>query len=246
MSSQCHGIPIPTRGRGRCGSPAHSSLLENAARAPRSPISGRLHPKLLFEELVKAPIVGIASICFGWTSAPSRPPTLQSNYKLAGGISDRSGGHFPRRNVHRIAGELAPERAAEHYAADIREFFGARRRRTAPLRYRAAGHGPGRAHREPFPGDPLIEDREGIAAAVFAPKAAAVAHDSASRQCCSRRVTRSFWFAARTKLTRSDAVSTTTTIRCAYRRKSSRIMAAVSPGFWMTPPAACCKTSRAS
>jgi 6-phosphogluconolactonase len=74
---------------------------------------------------------------------------------------------IPGRNVHRIPAELTPDAAAERYRRELCEFF-----RPAPgemprfdVIHRdlgADGHTAGL-----FPGDPLVEDREGIAAAVY-------------------------------------------------------------------------------
>ncbi|MGB9611442.1 MAG: 6-phosphogluconolactonase, partial [Bryobacteraceae bacterium] len=77
------------------------------------------------------------------------------------------------QNVHRVEGELPPGEAARRYEAEIRSFF-----RLAPgalpqfdVIHRGLGAD---AHTASlFPGEPLIEDREGIAAAVWVEKLSA-------------------------------------------------------------------------
>jgi 6-phosphogluconolactonase len=132
-------------------------------------VSGGSTPKLLFEELVKASYRWERVHVF-WVDERAVPPTdPESNYKLAEEFLIGPA-HIPRRNVHRIAGELTPERAAEHYVADIREFFGIDEGALPRFDIVQQGVGPDGHTASLFPGDPLIEDREGIAAAVFAPK----------------------------------------------------------------------------
>src|SRR5881397_3373590 len=85
-------------------------------------ISGGSTPKLLFEALVRARYRWERVHLF-WADERAVPPTdPQSNYRLA--LESLIGpAHVPMRNVHRIQGEIMPERAAEHYSDDIRQFF---------------------------------------------------------------------------------------------------------------------------
>lgn len=132
-------------------------------------VSGGSTPKLLFEELVRAGYRWERVHLF-WVDERAVPPTdPESNYKLAEEFLIGPA-HVPRRNVHRITGELTPERAAEHYVADIREFFGIDESALPRFDIVQQGMGPDAHTASLFPGDRLIEDREGIAAAVFAPK----------------------------------------------------------------------------
>jgi 6-phosphogluconolactonase len=98
------------------------------------------------------------------------PSDPQSNYRLAE-ESLIAPAPIPRRNVHRIPAELTPERAAEHYADDIRNFFPLEDGALPHFDIVQQGMGPDAHTASLFPGEPLIEDREGIAAAVLAPKA---------------------------------------------------------------------------
>src|SRR5213594_520418 len=93
------------------------TLLDNAlAGQDRATfaISGGSTPKLLFEALVRARYRWERVHLF-WVDERAVPPTNPaSNYKLA--LETLIGpAHIPARNAHRIAGEITPERGAEHY-----------------------------------------------------------------------------------------------------------------------------------
>jgi 6-phosphogluconolactonase len=144
------------------------TLLENALAGQERAtfaISGGSTPKLLFGELVKSRY-GWERVHLFWVDERAVPPgDPRSNYKLAE-ESLIAPGHFPRRNVHRIQGEITPERAAEHYSDDIRDFFGLEVGQMPHFDIVQQGMGPEAHTASLFPGEPLIEDREGIAAAV--------------------------------------------------------------------------------
>jgi 6-phosphogluconolactonase len=148
------------------------TLLDNAlAGQDRATfaISGGSTPKLLFHELVKAHYRWERVHLF-WVderAVPAADP--QSNYKLAE-ESLIGPARIPRRNVHRIAAELIPERAAEHYVQDIREFFDLESGDLPHFDIVQQGMGPDAHTASLFPGEALIEDRESIAAAVFVAK----------------------------------------------------------------------------
>lgn len=148
------------------------TLLENALAGQERAtlaVSGGSTPKLLFEDLVKARFQWDRVHLF-WVDERAVPPASpDSNYKLAEQFLIGPA-HIPRRNVHRIEGELAPERAAEHYARDVQKFFGLEEGQMPHFDIVQQGMG-GEGHTASlFPGDPLINDRDGIAAVVNVPK----------------------------------------------------------------------------
>jgi 6-phosphogluconolactonase len=98
------------------------------------------------------------------------PPTdPQSNYKL---LADRfiTPARFPHKNVHRILAELGPEKAASMYEAELRDFFGIRSPELPHFDIVHLGIGPDGHTASLFPGEPLIEDRSRLAAAVHIEK----------------------------------------------------------------------------
>ena len=147
-------------------------LLRDALlRAPRATmaISGGSTPKLLFGELAKANF-DWSNVHIFWVDERCVPPTdSQSNYKLAKEtLLDPA--RIPAGNVHRIQGELDPQVAARLYAGEIRTFFA-----LAPGQWPAfdvihRGMGPDAHTASLFPGEPLIDDHENIAAAVYVEK----------------------------------------------------------------------------
>ncbi len=132
-------------------------------------ISGGSTPRLLFEQLAATRFAWQRVHLF-WVDERLVPPTdAASNYKMADDYLIRPA-HIPQRNVHRIVGEIAPKLAASRYAADIREFFGLEEGDMPHFDLVHQGMGPDGHTGSLFPGSPLIEDREDIAAAVFAPQ----------------------------------------------------------------------------
>src|SRR5882672_6512873 len=132
-------------------------------------ISGGSTPKLLFEQLVKSRYRWERVHLF-WVDERAVPPTdPQSNYRLAEEFLIAPA-HIPRRNIHRIQSELMPERAAERYVDEIRAFFNLEEGDLPRFDVIQQGMGPDAHTASLFPGEPLIEDRDHIAAAVFAAK----------------------------------------------------------------------------
>jgi 6-phosphogluconolactonase len=132
-------------------------------------VSGGTTPRFLFDDLAGAQCEWNRVHLF-WVDERCVPPTDNaSNYKL---VDD----HFivpaeiPLQHVHRIRGEIAPQAAAAAYVADIRSFFGLAPGEMPQFDIVHRGMGPDAHSASLFPGDPLIDDRDGIAAATFAPQ----------------------------------------------------------------------------
>jgi 6-phosphogluconolactonase len=132
-------------------------------------LSGGSTPKLLFPILAKTPFEW-DRVHFFWVDERCVPPTDDaSNFKLADDYLLRAA-HIPHRNIHRVFGEFKPDSAAARYIDDIREFFGLQDGEMPHFDIVHRGMGPDAHSASLFPGEPLIEDRENIAAAVYAEK----------------------------------------------------------------------------
>jgi 6-phosphogluconolactonase len=132
-------------------------------------ISGGSSPKLLFD-LLAATKLSWDRIHIFWVDERCVPPTDdQSNYKLANEHLIKPA-HIPSRNVHRVYGELAPPHAATRYVDDIIEFFGLTPGQMPRFDLIHLGMGPDAHTASLFPGEPLIDDRERIAAPTYVEK----------------------------------------------------------------------------
>lgn len=129
-------------------------------------LSGGETPRLLFEALARASFPWHQVHLF-WVDERAVPPTHPaSNYKLAAECFILPA-RIPARNVHRIQTELMPDLAARRYAQEIREFFGLEAGGMPHFDVVHQGMSADGHTASLFPGDPLLDDREGIAAAVW-------------------------------------------------------------------------------
>src|SRR4029077_419233 len=102
-----------------------------------------------------------------WVDERGVPPDdSQSNFKLADDAW-LAPAQFPRANVHRIEGELPAQTAAQRYAAALMKFFKLAAGEMPRFDAIHRGMGPDAHTASLFPGEPLIGNREDIAAAVF-------------------------------------------------------------------------------
>jgi 6-phosphogluconolactonase len=132
-------------------------------------LSGGTSPRPMFQRLTKSRLPW-NSIHIFWVDERAVPPTdPESNYKLAAETLLMPVG-IPQRNVHRIRAELTPEAAASAYAQEIREFFGLGRGEMPEFDVVHRGMGAEGHTASLFPGEPLIDDREELAAAVYVAK----------------------------------------------------------------------------
>jgi 6-phosphogluconolactonase len=132
-------------------------------------ISGGSTPKLMFQKMASTPFAWDRVHLFFVDERCVAPTDSASNYKLADDYLIQAA-HIPAGNVHRIVGEMAPEAAAVGYAAEIRDFFGLPDGAMPPFDVVHRGVGPDAHTASLFPGNPLIDDHKGIAAATFAPQ----------------------------------------------------------------------------
>jgi 6-phosphogluconolactonase len=148
-----------------------SLLEESLSAAPLASfaISGGSTPKLLFGELAKAGF-DWSRVHLFWVDERGVPPNdPQSNYKLAKEhLIDAA--RFPASNVHRIQAELEPETAARLYAEDIAKFFGLRAGAFPQFDIIHRGMGPDAHTASLFPGNPLIDNHEGLVGATYIEK----------------------------------------------------------------------------
>jgi 6-phosphogluconolactonase len=171
MSVRRHTLPDPDAAAEAC---AHHilNLLEEVLAGQdfaSLAVSGGSTPKLLFRKMAALPFRWDKVFLF-WADERCVPPTDDaSNYKLADEYLIRPA-HIPQRNVHRIVGEIQPQAAAARYVEEIRDFFALEHGQMPRFDVIHRGMGPDAHSASLFPGDPLIDDREGIAAAVYAEK----------------------------------------------------------------------------
>jgi 6-phosphogluconolactonase len=132
-------------------------------------VSGGSTPKLLFDCLARS-AAAWSRVHLFWVDERCVPPTdPQSNYRLA---EEHLIGpaQIPQSHVHRIPAELMPDHAARHYIEEIREFFGLDHDGVPHFDIVQCGMGADAHTASLFPGEPLIENRDGIAAAVYVEK----------------------------------------------------------------------------
>jgi 6-phosphogluconolactonase len=141
------------------------SALEGKPKATLA-ISGGSSPKIMFEIFAKTKFQWDRVHLF-WVDERGVPPEdAQSNFKLANDHWLAPSG-FAKANIHRIQAELAPELAAQRYVEEIREVFGSGMPQFDVIHQ---GMGPDGHTASLFPGQPMIQDRTGIAAALWVEK----------------------------------------------------------------------------
>src|SRR4051794_16314299 len=132
-------------------------------------ISGGSSPKLLFAALAKASL-DWSKVHFFWVDERCVPPSdSQSNFKLADDALFTPA-QVPASSIHRVYGELAPEAAATRYNNEIQAFFSLADGRLPAFDVLHRGMGPDAHTASLFPGEPLIQDRTGVAAKVWVEK----------------------------------------------------------------------------
>jgi 6-phosphogluconolactonase len=132
-------------------------------------VSGGSTPKLMFEEMVAKGFRWDRVHLF-WVDERCVPPADPlSNFGHAEHDLIQPA-HIAHRNVHRIYGEMQPAHAAQRYIEDIGEFFELEPGALPHFDVVHLGMGEEAHTASLFPGEPLIDDRENIAAAVYVNK----------------------------------------------------------------------------
>jgi 6-phosphogluconolactonase len=171
MSAEWQSYPTANAAAEAC-SQRIVTLLEGAVPGSGSAtlaISGGSTPKLMFAHLVQAKM-DWSRVHLFWVDERAVPPTdEQSNFRLADEHLIKPG-RLPQRNIHRICAELPPEKAAKRYAAEITEFFQLEPGELPHFDVLHLGTGSDAHTASLFPGEPLIENRQEIAAAVYVAK----------------------------------------------------------------------------
>ena len=132
-------------------------------------LSGGHSPKLLFSRLASLPF-DWSKVHFFWVDERCVPPgSDESNFKLAND-SLLIPAKVPPANIHRIHGELTPDEAALLYIDAVRSFFSLGEHDIPAFDLLHRGMGPDAHTASLFPGEPLIHNDTGIAAAVWVEK----------------------------------------------------------------------------
>lgn len=145
------------------------SRAQNAQPHVTFAISGGSSPKLMFSKLAQSDL-DWSKIHIFWVDERCVPPTdNQSNFKMADEALLSPAG-IPKYNIHRIHGELTPDEAAVQYVQEIRRFFQLPEHELPVFDLIHRGIGPDAHTASLFPGESLIANRTGIAAAVWVEK----------------------------------------------------------------------------
>lgn len=144
-------------------------LLQAAGSGATLAISGGSSPKLMFEIFART-MFRWEHVHLFWVDERVVPPDdSQNNFKLAWDAWLKPAG-FPAANIHRVQAELGAHESARLYREEIRRHFKIIDGEMPPFDVIHRGMGPDGHTASLFPGDPLLEDRKGIAAAVWVEK----------------------------------------------------------------------------
>lgn len=145
-----------------------TQTLKSRTRATLA-ISGGSTPRHLFANLAKSGF-DWSNVHFFWVDERCVPPTDdQSNFKMANETL-LTAAEISKNNIHRIHGELLPDEAAARYIEEITRFFSLENHQLPSFDIIHRGVGPDAHTASLFPGEPLIDNRTGIAAAVWVEK----------------------------------------------------------------------------
>jgi 6-phosphogluconolactonase len=167
MSAQRHIFADADAAAEACANYVLGALEDALAARSQATIalSGGSTPKLMFGHLAAANFNWAGVHVFWVDERPVPPDDDRSNYKLAAETLIGPAG-IPRRQVHRIRAELHPAAAAEMYVDEIRTFFKLLPNELPRFDVIHRGMGADAHTASLFPTQPLIGDREKIAAPV--------------------------------------------------------------------------------
>ncbi len=171
MSGLRFSYPQPEQAAQACARHIFTRVEEALAGSPQASlaISGGTSPKILFEQLVAARPPWERIHLF-WVDERCVPPAdSQSNFGLAEQMLIRPA-RIPTRNVHRIQGELRPDDAARRYREEIRETLRLAAGELPRFDVVHQGIGADGHTASLFPGEPLLDDHDNVAAAVYVEK----------------------------------------------------------------------------
>jgi 6-phosphogluconolactonase len=171
MSSEIRKCDTAVSAAEACGA-AIFELLDQARRERGSAtvaFSGGSTPKIMFEWMTGRHFDWSGIDIFQVDERCVPVEDSQSNFRMMRESLLTGAGISPER-VHRVKTELAPEEAASEYAAEIARTFALPEGVLPVFDVIQRGMGPDAHTASLFPGEPLIKDRAGIAAAVWVEK----------------------------------------------------------------------------
>jgi 6-phosphogluconolactonase len=167
MSRVIRVLPTAKAAAEACGEEIFRLLSEARAERGRASlaVSGGSTPRVMFEWMARQAF-DWSDIELFWVDERCVPADdAQSNYRMTQEALLEAG-VIPAGQVHRVPTELEPAAAAAAYAGEIRRILG-----DEPVfDVLQRGMGPDSHTASLFPGEPLIADRTGIAAAVWVEK----------------------------------------------------------------------------
>jgi 6-phosphogluconolactonase len=167
MDPQILIFNTPREAAAACG--ARSLGIFEQARRERGnvsvAVSGGGTPRMMFEDMAQRGFDWRGIDIFQVDERCVPPDHAQSNFRMLREAL-LNGAAIDESRVHRINGELAPEESAREYVDEIRRCFGLGMDGLPVFDLIQRGMGPDAHTASLFPGEPLIADRTGIAAAV--------------------------------------------------------------------------------
>lgn len=167
MSIERHVSPDPAGAAQACARYILKALEQARDERGQATIalSGGSTPKLLFERMAASNFKWNGIHFFWVDERPVPPDDDRSNYKLAAGALLKPA-NIPEPQIHRIHAELESAKAADQYVEEIRSFFKLKPTELPKFDVIHRGMGPDAHTASLFPAEPLIADRQKIAAAV--------------------------------------------------------------------------------